>query len=152
MIVKNPDAIVRVKNKMTGSESHIMHVSSDGQRKYHIPAGGVGEMRWKDYIELTTQYANARKYLALHESTTITDYGEVIISGEDGETMIPLEDILQMVSLPELVFTKLIANQNTLNLTRIREVAEDQERTDLVEIIDSLLLTAEEKKIQTSSE
>jgi len=152
MIVKNPDAIVRVKNNMTGEESHIMHMASDGQRKYHVPAGGVIDMRWKDYIELTTQYRNARRYLQLDESTIITEDGEVIISGEDAANMLALEDILQMTALPELAFTKLIAKQSTLNLTRIREVAEEQERDDLVEIVDSLLLRAREAEEEPTEE
>ena len=152
MLVKNPDAIVRVKNNMTGEESHIIHEASDGQRRYHLPAQGVSEMRWKDYIELTTQYKNARRYLSLHESTLITDEGDVIISGEDVDLLLPLEDIIQMTTLPELAFTKLIAKQSVLNLTRVKEVAEEQERDDLVAIVSSLLEEAEVAKAAEESE
>lgn len=137
-LVKNPDSIVRVKNNMTGEDSHFMYESTDGLRRYHIPAGKVREMRWRDYLEIQ-QYEGARKYLTLAEETSITEDGEVFLYDTKSSELIPYENIHELLALPESSVASAIKEMSKANLLRVREIAEEENRESVVTAIDDIV-------------
>lgn len=137
-IIKDPDAIVRVRNNMPGEEAHFFYDSPDGIRKYHIPAGRVGEMRWKDYMELQ-QYERARKWLSLADDIVIGEDGSIMMGGIDVAELIPLEHIHELLALPRASLEVMVKTIKTPNLVRMKEVADEQDRSELVEFLEGVI-------------
>ena len=133
-IVKDPNAIVRVKNNMPGPEAHFMYESQDGERKYHIACGRTGEMRWKDYLEIQ-QYERVRQWLSLADDTIFTDDGEIQLDGMNASEAIPLEQIHEILALPLSSLEVMMKTLKKPNLVRIKGVAEEQGREEAVELI-----------------
>lgn len=136
--VRDPNSIVRVKNNMTGDESHFIYESSDKTRSYHIPAGATKEMRWRDYLELQ-QHEVFRKYFALADDTIITADGEVLLNDMKSSEAIPIENIHEILALPIETASSYLKGMNKGNLVRIKTVAEEQGRTDIIEQLDKLI-------------
>lgn len=137
-LIKDPNAIVRVRNRMTGDESHFMYMSQDGERNYHIAAGKVGEMRWKDWLEIQ-QYERARSILSLDENITVNEKGEVFLDGMDASEVIPRETVYEILALPLSSIETSLKAMKKANLLRLKEVAEEQGRQEALELIDKAI-------------
>jgi len=135
--LKSPDAIVRVKNNMTGENTCFSYVNPEG-KQYQIEGGRTGEMSWKDWVNLQ-QYEQARKYLSLDPSTFMSEDGELLLYGEDASEMLPLESIHQILALPEQSTLEYLGEMSVGNLKRVREIAQEYNHNEYVEFINNRL-------------